>query len=362
MNFKKYTIPALTLLALVVFVYLFTNVVVYLIISVVLTLLGLPVATFISNIKIGKLTISDGMAAFLTLGLFFMIIYSLGITCLPPFIEQISFLSTSNLKDVLHNVLTYYPSLQNVLSSFGTEDQMVMSVTHQVNQFLNFHNVSSVFNNILSYTGTILGGLFSVLFITFFFLKDRKLVSNIVLLITPSDYEVAMNDILRTSKKMLSRYFAGLFMDIFLVSLMVSVLMWLLGIKNALVIGCVAGIMNIIPYIGPIVTLFFAVFLGVSGCIEYNHYELILPTMTKIVTVLVGVNLLDGLLLQPVIFSNTVKAHPLEVFIVILMAGAIGGISGMVVAIPGYTLLRIMAREFLAHFKFFKKLTQHISE
>jgi predicted PurR-regulated permease PerM len=147
-----------------------------------------------------------------------------------------------------------------------------------------------------------------------------------------------------------------------LVSFIVTLLMWMFGIKNALVIGCLAGVMNVIPYIGPIITLFFAAFLGISGCIEFNQYELITSTITKIVVILIGTNLVDAMLIQPAIFSNTVKAHPLEIFLVILMAGALGGVLGMVVAIPCYTLLRIIAKEFLDHFKFFKKLTENITE
>lgn len=361
MSLKKYTVPIITLLATIVFVYLFTNVVVYLIISLVLALLGMPITSLITKVKIGKYKVSDTLAAIITLFVFFIIVYIIGVTFLPPLISQVTFLSNSNLHDVMHNVFIYYPSLKETLMSFGSEQQIMASITEQVNHFLNFKNVSSIFNNTISYTGSILGGLFSVLFITFFFLKDEKMVVKALLLITPSAYESEMLDIYRTSRKMLSKYFTGLFVDMVLVSFIVTLLMWLFGIKNALVIGCLAGVMNVIPYIGPIITLFFAIFLGVSGCIEFNQYELITTTITKIVVILIGTNLVDALFIQPIIFSNTVKAHPLEIFLVILMAGAIGGVLGMVVAIPCYTLLRIIAKEFLDHFKFFKKLTENIS-
>ena len=147
-----------------------------------------------------------------------------------------------------------------------------------------------------------------------------------------------------------------------IVCITVTSLMWIFGVKNALVIGCLAGVMNVIPYIGSMVTMFFAIILGVSGCIEINQYEQISGTIIKIVLILFCTNLVDGMLIQPAIYSNSVKAHPLEIFLVILMAGAIGGVLGMVVAIPCYTLLRIIAKEFLDHFKFFKKLTENITE
>ena len=362
MSLKKYSIPIITLLAIIAFVYLFTNVVVYIIISLVLALLGMPIVTVISRIKIGKFKINDSIASLITLCFFFLIIYVIVITFLPPLIAQITFLSTSNLHDVMHNMFIYYPSLKNSLAAFGSEQQIVDSITEQVNHFLNFKNVTYIFNNTISYMGTILGGVFSVLFITFFFLKDERMVVKSLLLITPSSYEHEMLDIFRTSRKMLSKYFIGLFCDMVLVSFVITVLMWIFGIKNALVIGCLAGVMNVVPYIGSIVTMFFAIILGISGCIEYNQYELISSTIIKIILILFGTNLLDGMLIQPAIYSNSVKAHPLEIFLVILMAGAIGGVLGMVVAIPTYTLLRIIAKEFLDHFKFFKKLTENIPE
>jgi len=362
MSLKKYAIPLVTLLALLTFVFVFTKVFVYLIISMVLALIGGPIVQLITKVKFGKLKITEGIAAALTLIFFFAIIYLIGITFLPPLVAQISFLSKLNFYDVMHDVLAYYPSVQDLLAKFGDEKQLVSGISKQLSEFMNFNNISYVFNNTLSYTASLLGGMFSVLFITFFFLKDERMVVKSLLLITPSNMEGEVIDIFRTSKKMLSKYFTGLFLDVVIVSVIVTALMWLFGIKNALVIGCLAGIMNVIPYIGPFVTLLFAVFLGVSGCIEYHQYELISSTITKIIFILIGTNIVDAFFIQPTIFSNTVKAHPLEIFIVILMAAALGGIVGMVVAIPSYTLLRIIAKEFLDHFKFFKKLTQNIPE
>ena len=362
MNIKKYSLPIITLLALFVFVYLFTNVVIYLIISVVLALIGMPILKVLTKLKIGKFYLNDSIAAVITLLLFFGIIYTISVTFLPPLLVQINFLSHANLEDVFHNVLAYNPKIKILFNKLGTEHQIAVAISEQVTNFVNFKNVTYLFNNTISYASTILGGLFSVLFITFFFLKDEKMVVKALLLITPSAFDTEMKDILRTSKKMLSNYFIGLFIDVVLISTIITSLMWLFGIRNALVIGCLAGIMNVIPYIGPIITLFFAVFLGVSGCIEFNEYEAISSTITKIIIILIGTNLVDAMLIQPTIFSNTVKAHPLEIFLVILMAGAIGGILGMVVAIPTYTLLRIIAKEFLIHLKFFKKLTENISE
>jgi len=136
----------------------------------------------------------------------------------------------------------------------------------------------------------------------------------------------------------------------------------ILGIKNAIIIAFIAGVLNVIPYIGSAVTMLVAIFLGVSGCISSGNYELIGPTINKIFFTLLSINLIDGFIIQPFIFSSSVKAHPLEIFIVTLMSAKIGGIFGMVVALPVYTLIRIVAKEFLTHLKFFKRISDTIEE
>jgi predicted PurR-regulated permease PerM len=360
--FKKHFITALTLMLILFFLFLFTKIFIYITISMVLALLGSPIMNFMSKLKIGKFKINPAIASIITLSFFIFFVYSIGRIFIPPLISQIAFLSQSDLYDVLQHVLTNYPSLKANISKLGSEQEITENLTLQINHFANFQNLSSIFNNAIYYTTSILGGTFSVLFITFFFLKDEKLAMRGLLLITPTIYEKKILEIVRKSKKMLSNYFIGLFIDIFLVSIIVTSLMWFFDIKNALVIGCLAGILNIIPYLGPIITLLLAAFLGVNGCIEYNQYELISITLAKIIAILVGTNLLDAFLIQPLIFSNTVKAHPLEIFIVILMSASIGGIIWMVIAIPTYTLLRIIAKEFLINLKFFRKLTENIPE
>lgn len=305
---------------------------------------------------------NGSLAALLTLIIIFSVFAAFFSLVVPPLIQQIEFLSELNFSDVSNQILSQYPALQSVLNKTGDTVTVNTAVNEQLSKLFNLDNISLIVNNLLSYFTSFLGGVFCVLFITFYLLKDQTMVSRTFLLLTPHKYEGEMVDILRTSKKMLSKYFTGLTIDVLIVGLLAGLLMWLLGIKNALIIGCIAGLFNVIPYIGPIITLVLALFLGVSGCIEAGHFDLIQPTITKIIIALLSINLLDALIFQPYIFSNTVKAHPLEIFLVILMAGTLAGIGGMVVAIPVYTLIRIVAKEFLTQFKFFRKISEKIEK
>lgn len=362
MNVKKIIFPVLFILIAALGCWLFFKVIIYLVISLVIFLIGYPITSLIEKVKIKGHKVNDGIASFITLIVFFSVFASVFATILPPLIEQVEFLSALNFYDVIDEILKQFPSLQTILSKIGDKEAITTAINTQLNNWLNLDTLTFLLNNTLGYLFSILGGAFCVLFITFYLLKDENTVSRTFLLLTPSRYEEKVKDILRTSKKMLSKYFTGLSIDVLIVGVLAGTSMWLFGIKNALIIGFIAGIFNVIPYIGPIITLILALFLGVSGCIEAGHYELIQPTMTKIVFALLSINVLDAVLFQPYIFSNTVKAHPLEIFLVILMAGTLAGIGGMVVAIPVYTLIRIVAKEFLAQFRFFRKISEKIDE
>ncbi|MCC8172941.1 MAG: AI-2E family transporter, partial [Odoribacter sp.] len=72
--------------------------------------------------------------------------------------------------------------------------------------------------------------------------------------------------------------------------------------------------------------------------------------------------LIDNFVFQPFIFCNSAYAHPLEIFLVILMAGSLAGIPGMIFAIPTYTVIRVILREFFSKYKLVKKITQSLDE
>jgi predicted PurR-regulated permease PerM len=280
----------------------------------------------------------------------------------PLIIGQASFISTLNFKDVFSGALDSFPAVKNMLTNMGAMDDVSKKLNDQLASFLNVGNASYLLNSFLSAFGSIVGGALAICFITFFLLKDNKLTGRTILLITPVAYETEMTDILRTTKSLLSKYFVALFIDVVMIILLVGTSLTILGVKNAWFIGVFAGVMNIIPYLGPFISYTFACFLGITGCMEAHETFLIGNVIEKIFWVLICVNMFDAFVMQPYLFSKSVKAHPLEIFIVILMASSLAGVGGMIVAIPTYTLIRIVAKEFLANYKFFKKLTENIPE
>lgn len=349
-------------LLLLLLAFFFFKIVIYIIISSILFLIGAPITQRIERIKIAGKHIPDAVSALVTLVFIVSVILLLFRMIVPPLIKQVNLLADLNFYDVVHNILLQFPGVYDTLKSFGSEDELKVALSGQLNGFLNFSNFSLILDNLVSYTGTIVGGTLCVLFITFFFLKDERILRESILTVTPSNFEGSIAEILKTSKKMLSKYFAALFIDMLIVGTLAGSLMYILGIDNALIIGFTAGILNGVPYVGSVITMLVAIFLGASGCIAHEEYMLIGNVITKIFFGLLSINLIDAFVIQPFIFSNSVKAHPLEIFIVTLMGATAGGIAGMIVALPTYTIMRIVAKQFLSHFKFFKKITENISE
>jgi predicted PurR-regulated permease PerM len=78
--------------------------------------------------------------------------------------------------------------------------------------------------------------------------------------------------------------------------------------------------------------------------------------------VFISVQIIDNILFQPLIYSSSVKAHPLEIFLVIMAAGSLAGVLGMFLAIPTYTIIRVIAKEFFDNMKLVRKLTESLNK
>jgi predicted PurR-regulated permease PerM len=351
----------LGVLVIILFIFLFFKIVVYLGISLILFLLGYPISYRLSHFKVMGRHLPAAISSLITLAIFSGVVFVLFIVIVPPLANQIHFISTLNFGDVMNGILEQYPGIKRLLLRFGDVNELKATIAEQLRVYVNASNISLVVSDIFAYSGAIVGGTLCVLFITFFLLKDEHLVKESILLLSPSGYETSVSEIVRTTKDMLSSYFTALFSDMFIVGGSVMVALSLQGIENALIIAFCAGLLNMIPYIGSFITMIIAVTLGASSCISAGHYHLIGHVINTIFFTLLIINLIDAFIIQPLIFSNSVKAHPLEIFLVTLMAGTIGGVLGMIVALPAYTLIRIVSREFLRHLKFFRKISDAIT-
>lgn len=185
-----------------------------------------------------------------------------------------------------------------------------------------------------------------------------------VLALLPAKYEEGGRNALDSIQKLLVRYFVGILFEVLGVMTLNTLGLWMVGLSfsNALVIGLVSGVLNVIPYIGPIIGVVFGVVVGIVLHIDLPFYTDLLPLLVYMVIAMLITQLIDNVVFQPFIYGNSVHAHPLEIFLVILLAGNLAGIPGMILAIPSYTVLRVILREFFNKYRLVKKITQSLDE
>ena len=185
-----------------------------------------------------------------------------------------------------------------------------------------------------------------------------------LMLVVPSNLEEKVAHIMDSISRLLRRYFIGLVFEVFMVMVLVTLGLTIVGIEfsHAIVIGLFCGMFNVIPYLGPWMGAAVGLLIGMAININFDFMNHTLPLLGFMVIVFATVQILDNILFQPIIYSNSVKAHPLEIFLVIMAAGSLAGILGMILAIPAYTILRVIAKEFFDNMKLVQKLTKNLDE
>lgn len=234
------------------------------------------------------------------------------------------------------------------------------NLKRNTSDFLSPKLIQSVFSSIVGAFGNILVAFLSIFFISFFFLREQGLFDNIIAGMVPTGYEEQTKEAVSITSDLLIRYFVGILTQTTIITLFVSIALSILGVKNAILIGFFAGLMNIIPYLGPVLGTSFGLLITISSNLNEPFYAVLLPIIIKVLIVFAIIQLIDNIILQPNIFSKSVKAHPLEIFILIMVAAKVGGILGMVLAIPLYTVFRVVGKVFLNEFKVIQNLTKNM--
>ncbi len=362
---KKWYVWIPFIILVVVFFYFFTDILVYILIALIISLMGHPIVRFLDSLRYKKLKMPHFLSALISLIVVISVLLTLVLLIVPVIINQAQYLSTVDLNGILDSLRGPMASLDLSLRKYGliaeTDSVENMLFTY-IGSFLNSVNIKAFAGDLLGMAGKLSVGLFSVIFLSYFFMRDDQLLYKGLKSFTPRDSHDEIARILFYSKKMLSRYFLGLFAELVCVIALISIGMYIIGLENALFIGVLAGIFNIIPYIGPLIGGAIGCMIGLTTLSPEVFADQSGMLILQMLIVFVTTNLIDEFVLQPTIFSRSVKAHPIEIFIIILMAGTLFGPIGMVLAIPTYTLLRIIAIEFFSHWDFVQNLTQNLNK
>lgn len=358
----RWIIALLGLLAVGFMVWYFHTIVFYILGAAILSLLGKPIVRLIESVKIGNHKTPRWISAMITLLILLGVLFALGWLVIPVIVDKVHFFSSFNPSELNEILRGPAVNLENwVNSTFPMSNFSVHELfANQIEPLFNSGFIRSTITGITSFVINASIAIFSISFITFFFLKDEKLFNEGVVTLFPKKYEQNIIRAINSSINLLMRYFIGICIESLIKFAVITLSLYLLGMEfsTALIIGLITAVLNVIPYIGPIVG---AVFAFIIAAMSPSLAGATLGGMMfEIALVLIIFQLIDNVILQPYIYSSSVKAHPLEIFIVILMAGYIAGIMGMLLAIPAYTVLRVFAKEFFNNMRVVQKLTDKL--
>ena len=365
-KFAKYILIGTIIAVITLFIWFLGNIIAYILIALVLSLVLQPITRLLNKIRIKQFSIPSFISAILTLALFWVVVYMFFRFTFPLIANEAQQFSSIDPSKIVSNLdqpvkqVTQFLSNLNIYT--GQESNLTEVLVNRIMGIVNFSDFSMFFGSLATILGDIFIAFFAITFICFFFLKEERLFLKALVTLVPVDYETEVKHILLSVKKLLMRYFIGIIFDMIIIFILTTVGMTILGLgfQHALVLGLVGGLFNIIPYVGPLISIVFGMLIGVLTHVDANFYVEVMPLLGWMLCVYVIINILDATLIQPFIFSSSVKAHPLEVFLVILSAGTLAGVPGMILAIPSYTVLRVIAKEFFHSSEIVKKLTKNI--
>lgn len=337
---------------LLVFLNRIQTVLMYLFVALILSMIASPVVFFLKR----KLKFPHILAVIVTL-LFFLSLLAGFIMMFVPLIitqgDNLSLLDTAQLETDVHNMML------EVNNYFGIDAEKMVKDAN-ITSKLNFNFIPAFLNSLLGILSGFGMGLASVMFISFFFLKDRKLFFVNATKLLPDAHQDKIINSLRKINHLLSRYFIGLILQVTVLFILYLITLLIFGVENALIIAFITALLNIIPYIGPVIATVLVIVLTLLGNIGPDTQGEMLSTTLYVVIGYSVAQFVDNNISSPLIFSNSVNSHPLEIFIVILISGFVFGVLGMIVAIPLYTAIKVAAKEFFPKNPFIKILTKDI--
>ncbi len=345
----------------------FRSIIIYILIAGVLSLIGSPLAESLKKIHIRKWKMPDWAASIITIIIILGLLLSI-LTLIVPIVmsivKDISMVDVSNtVKSISGPLADLNMFLVDKFPNLGPDFRIENAVMEQLQKLLDVSVFSTLLSSVTSFLASFGVGIFSIVFIAFFFFKENGMFTRIIAALVPDRYESRARESIGDISHLLSRYFLGLVVEICGVALINFLgLMFVakMGFSASIGIAFMTGIMNIVPYVGPWIGGALGTVLGITmKFVCSTHVGLDVSFWTFIIimiAIFLVTQMVDNYFFQPVIYSSSIKAHPLEIFIVLLMAGTIGGILGMLVAIPCYTVIRVIAGKFFRDIKFIREL------
>lgn len=347
----------LFLAAFFLFGWYFSNITLYLIISLIIAALLRPLTNRLNDFHLLGQHIPRWLAILISYLAIVLLIILLSFLYLPLINDQILILSELDLEGIYLQIQEPVGRMERFLLRYQLVDNKPGALFEDLKtslvEFIKGFDFGEFISGLIDLTTSLLIGTMAVAFITFFLLLENGLLRRNLLNLIPNAYFELSVATFTKVEKLLSNYLFGLLIQMLAIFSLASLGLSLVGVEYALTIALFAAIANLIPYAGPILGAVFGLIVGVStGTFSTDSEYTYL--LFKILSVFAFVQLTDNVVLQPMIFSKSVKAHPLEIFVIIFAGAKIAGIIGMIFAIPVYTIFRVSVMEFYKGYKSYR--------
>ena len=340
----------------------FSEIFTYLIIALVISSILRTPTNYVNQISFYGLKVPRFIAIITSFTLFIGLI-SLFVTLFIPLIQT----QIENLQEVKElNVLIEKPIGQveefwrHYIDETLTKGDFMGRITTWWNEVASKEQSLGMLTELSSIVGKVVIGSIAVTFITFFFLYEKGAMRRYFISLIPNRYFevsiVAVNKV----ERLLSNYLFGLLIQMIAIFSVASIGLMMAGVKYSITIAAFAAVANVIPFLGPILGATFGILVSMAVMVTNNAMggsiaeipaQDYIFLLTKILLVFGVVQLTDNILLQPLIFSRSVKAHPLEIFLIVFVGANIAGAIGMIASIPTYTLIKVTFTELYGGYK-----------
>jgi predicted PurR-regulated permease PerM len=339
------------------FLYKIRTVIIYFIIALIVSLLLGPLVSFLKK----RLKFNNTIAVVTTLLLSFLLITGFVLLFVPLLLNQSENLSLLNVSSLEKNYNLLLENIRLYLEDFNINSKQIFE-SSKLSTFTSFEFIPNFINSFFSKLGNFSMGFASVLFITFFILKEHDSFYLKFKQVIPNNQKEKVLNSFQSINRLLSRYFIGLLIQLAIIMILYLIVFLIFGVENAFIIALLCAIFNIIPYVGPLIASIVAALLilisGIGTGADFANESL--PTTIYVLIGMFVVQLIDNNISSPIIFSKSTNSHPLEIFLVILTSGILFGITGMIIAVPFYTSLKVIAKEFFPENKIIKLLTKNL--
>lgn len=235
----------------------------------------------------------------------------------------------------------WFTSLQNQINQLNAD--IFKSVSVKVNEILS--NTVSGLGNVVGIVTNAFVGIITMPIILFYLLKEGEKLPQSFIKLFPTTVRGSIDVLLKKINNQISQYVRGQITVAFFVGVMFMVGYSAIGLKYGVVLAVLAAFLNIVPYLGSFLAMIPAVIIGIVDS----------PMMLVKVLILFSIEqFIEGRVISPQVLGSNLEVHPVTIIIVLLTAGKLFGLTGFIIGIPGYAVLKVL---FMHIFEWYKEMS-----